>query len=302
MGITRRLFMPLVAVMVICCHDCGAQGFLFKVMAVHGRVEVKGLDGAVTPAKVGFSLREGMTLITSENSYVALLYKTGNVMEVKGRANHLVRDLVEKLPQAKTGVTTRLVNYAISRINEVNEDPETNYKENLRAAAGVERALNGEIKVLLKYQDKSNIFYENQVMIEWLPEEKADSYEVVITDVFSEELYKTTTTNSFQIIDLEQAGITDIRMFLVKVISNTGISSRLFRLERSDDDSINEQMLVDHTGKSAGEEVMLALFFEERGLYVDALKHYQQAAQISPDVNIYSVLKDHFITTQELGN
>ena len=297
----------LAAIVFLCLSQISlGQDFVFKVLASKGQTDIK-KTGSSTPeqAKIGAELFTGDQIIATEETYLGLLHRTGKTIEVNTPGIHEVAVLEKRVPPKVSGINIRIMGYVLEVINNVEPDLKADYKENLKTIAGVSRAADNFITLLVKEQNKVNIIYGNKAIVRWFSTENASNYNVTVLSSFGDNLATIETQESFVEIDFSAPPLDNESFFVVRVES-TGpeMSSEVYQIQRiTDQDEITEvtDALNEYSEENSTHALMLAIFYAERGLYLDALSQYERAMRLSPDVDIYRQLRDQFIIDNNLG-
>jgi hypothetical protein len=274
-----------------------AQDYTFKVLANKGSNEVK-TGNAWQAIKTGTSLKPGDELKVSENSYIGLVHKTGKPMELKQAGNYKVNDLAAKV----SGGSSVMNKYADFILSSNSAEAK---KNRLSATGAVHRGLE-DIKVYLPENQYANV-YNNIAIINW--EAKISGpYIVTFKNLFEDELMKSETPeNRFQ-VDLNDPKFAKENIILVEIKSKTDqkrkSEQRLIKRMTAPEQEKVKKSLMDF-GPEVTEETplnkfILAGFYEENKLFIDAITAYEQAIKLAPDVPSYKEAYDEFLLRNKL--
>lgn len=271
------------------------QDYAFKVMANKGTNEVKSGD-SWQPIKTGASLKLNDELKVAANGYLGLISASGKPIEVKKPGAVKVADLAA---QVKGGSSA--VNKYTEFILSSNADER---KNKLTATGAVVRDISTEkaIKVMLPENQNSGI-YNNEAVIKWDGSKVTGPYVVTLSNMFEEQLDKVETAETSIVINLNDP----------KFVNETGI----FVVVRSkaDPNQVSKQHLIKKLSPDAYEKVkrsmndivgevseqtalnkfILAGFYEEQGLFIDAISAYEEVLKLAPDVTYYQEAYDDFL-------
>lgn len=283
--------LALVAVMLVAFGQAVAQGYAFKVLVNKGKNEWKS-GGTWQQIKVGSSLQDADELKVSENSYLGLVHVSGKPLELKQSGSYKVKDLAAKV----TGGTTVLNKYT-DFILSANTGP----KNNLAATGAVDRGTDN-IKVFLPRPELA-VVYGNNVTISWENDPSLKPYEVVFNSMFGDELSKLETTSNSVVVDLNDNSFENEDNIIVTVYSKSDRSKAsneytLKKLSRADKDRIKNlynEIATQTAEQTAFNKFLIAGFFEENNLLIDAIPFYQEAIKLAPDVQFYSDTYEDFM-------
>ena len=275
------------------------QGFIFKVLANKGQNKVKKASGDVQVLKTGALLFEGEVLLTSADAYIGLMHKSGKTRELRGEGSNKVADLASKINAKKTSAASRYAQFIAAKMD---EDNRNGLRSRSNTTGAVERGADGAIQVLLP---SSVDVFSSDAVVRWrVPQdtEEGTKYVVTIKNIFDEEIFTQETDKNH--IDLsfdEMENESGLYIFTVVQKDNEKIASGDYGIKKVnvfDKPEIAENLTAlteEVEPNSALSKVVLAAFFEENALFLDALTKYEEAIQLSPDVESYRDLYEDFL-------
>ena len=281
----------LVALAVTMATNTRAQDYTFRVLINKGKNEMKTRSGW-QQVKVGSSLQTSDEVKIVENAYLGLVHTSGKALEVKESGRYTVTELAARV-SGGTSVVNKYTDFILSANTEA--------KNKLAATGAVSRGTDN-IKVYLPRPDNS-VVYNDRVRIAWEPEGPQKSYEVIFKSMFGDELAVLETTGNFVSIDLGDRSFENEDNIIVTVAEKgtAGKSSEeytLKKLSRADKDRIRAAYseIAESTGEeSAINKLLIAGFYEENNLLIDAIGAYQEAIQLAPDVPSYEEAYNDFL-------
>ena len=293
-------------------QSASAQDYVFRVLANKGSNQVKKAgSSSATALKTGSKLGAGDQIIAAQGVYIGLVHRTGKTMELRTPGTHNVNDLEGKVSKGSASVANRYMSFVMNKMSEEDGDVNRNYRRNLNATGAVERATgSAAIKMMLKDAKNPNKVYNSKATIRWEPSEETSTYVVTVKNVFDEVLFNSETGETMAEIDFTQDKLANERFVIVNVKSkdNEDLKSRDYGIQRVSPEEANEitaqlTSLKNELGEeSALNRIVFASFYEENNLYLDALTEYEQAVQLSPDVEDFKAIYEEFIIANGLGN
>lgn len=266
------------------------QDYAFKVLVNKGKNEVKSGNNW-QPIKVGGSLKSVDELKVSENSYLGLVHVSGKPLELKESGQYKVVDLA-----AKVGGGSSVLNKYTDFILSANEKK----LNNLAATGAVHRGVNN-IKLFLPGSELALIYNDN-IIIQWEKDKAPAPYTVTFNSLFGEELRKVETSENSVFINLDDAKFKNEDNIIVKVLSKSGNRDSdeytLKKLSKADRERIKTSLgeIASQTEEqTALNKLVLAGFYEQNKLLIDAATAYQQAVQLEPTVEPYMAAYDDFL-------
>lgn len=273
-----------------------AQGYAFKVLANKGVNEVKSGD-TWQPIKTGATLMSTDELKLADNSYVGLVHATGKPMELKQAGNYKVADLAAKVGSG-TSVLNKYTDFILS------SNSAEAKKNKLSATGAVHRDLEAanSIQIMLPENQHSGI-YNSAAVISWEAGKLEGPFIVVINNMFGEELVKVETPESLLRIELTDPKFADQDAVLVQVFQKSDPSKKsaeklIKKLSPTDQNRIQAslgEIMSDVSEQTALNKFILAGFYEENHLFIDAVAAYEEAIRLAPDVAEFKEAYDDFL-------
>ncbi len=269
------------------------QDYTFKVLANKGSNEIKSGD-TWQAVKTGASLKTGDEIKITENSYLGLVHATGKPMELKQAGSYKVADLAAKI-SGGTSVLNKYTDFILS------SNSAEAKKNRLSATGAVHRGLE-DIKVFLPENQYSGI-YNNIAIINWEASKSGGPYTILLKNMFDDELMKTETPETSLQVDLSDPKFANETAILVEVKSKNDSKSKseqhlIKKLSQADHDRVKKS-LAEITGdvqeETALNKFILAGFYEENKLFIDAITSYEQAIKMAPDVPSYKEAYEEFL-------
>lgn len=270
------------------------QGYTFKVLANKGSNEVKsGNDWK--PLKTGTSLKEGDELKISDNAYLGLVHSSGKTLELKSAGNHKVNELASKINTGGSSVASKYADFVLSKMSVEGK------KNRLSATGAVHRAaVNAGINI---YMPNSVEVFNDEALVEWGALEGDKTYEVTVVNMFGDELLKKETSNPNYKLNLKDEKLINEAALLVTVgvKGEEDMKSEEVAIKRlpADKAALVKQNLEELMGEvdtgTALNNYILAGFYEENRLLLDALFYYEEAKRLAPGVESYDDAYEEFL-------
>lgn len=293
--------------MFILSFQANAQEYQFKVLANQGDNTLITSDGAINEhLKVGSILQEGDKLILSEGAYVGLMHPNGRTMELKEAGEFEVSSLIQKAGEGSS-VASKYANYLINRMSEEDVDIHANHTQYLKVTGAVERTLDSHsIKVMMP---NSAEIFNPKAFLKWTDLGEVE-YVVTMKNMFDEVLLTQETSRPQLRIDLSAQELANEKLVIIKVAvkNNPTMASDNYGIKKvaaPKAKTINsdlESLKASFQDEGALNKLILASFYEDHNLLVDALDSYEEALRINPDVEEYKLAYERFVTRHNLLN
>lgn len=274
--------------------------YAFKVLANKGANEYKSGD-TWQPIKTGISLNVGDELKVSENAYLGLVSKAGKPLEIKKASNYKVADLLNSLGTG-TSVMSKYTDFILS------SNSAEAKKNRLSATGAVHR---GEASALTVYlpSTQNSFIYNNSMYVVWEAPKSGGPYVITVMDFMEEELMKTETPETSVKLDLSDPKLAKVTNFLVKVSSKADSKvhsdgNAVKRLTAAEQEKIRksyDEIASDVKEETAFSRFLLAGFYEQHGLLIDALSCYEDAVRLAPDVDSFVEARNEFLYRNKLA-
>lgn len=271
-----------------------AQDYAFKVLANKGANEIKSGNDWL-PIKTGASLKDNDELKLSANSYMGLVHATGKPLELKEPGNYKVSDLAAKV-KTGTSVLTKYTDFILS-----SNSPEAK-KNRLSATGAVDRGDNAAIQLMLPQNQHSGI-YNNVAIISWVGSKVPGPYIITIRNMFDDELAQIETPETIFQIDLADSKFSKENALLIevksksdpKLVSKQHLIKKLAPAEHENVKKSLTEIMGEVEEQTALNKFILAGFYEENNLFIDAISSYEEAIKLAPDVTSYKEAYDDFL-------
>ncbi|MEO1049039.1 MAG: hypothetical protein AAFX87_00320 [Bacteroidota bacterium] len=280
------------------------QSYTFKVLANKGSNEVK-TGGQWQPLRTGASLDASDELKVSENAYLGLVHASGRTMELKTPGSHKVADLASKLANKGSSVASKYADFVLSKMSADSK------KNKLIATGATERKIElSKAKNNLKvYMPKSVVVFNDENTVEWTEVEGDQTYVVEFSSMFEDEILKVETKEPSIQLDLASNQFAKENAVIVQVSlkDDASIKSKKYaikRLKQTESDRVEndlKDLMTDVSEQTALNKYILAGFYEENNLIVDALTSYREAMELAPDVESYREAYEEFLIRNKLN-
>ena len=313
---TRKFLLPVLLAFAITIVYGKSQNYkflngsgeLFKVLATQGKISIQE-NGIWKAVSTGDMLYETSTLKVSENGYVGLIHKSGKTVEVNKSGMYKIKELASGLTSAKAGLVNKYAKYILGELAKSDDkDLSKDHQDYLAVTGAVERNLSAfAINVLSP--NKSDVINNSSITLRWLSIEGVNTYVVNIMNRYEEPVLTEETTATLLKVDLNKLNLKDEGVYFWSVYAkeNPKIRSHDFAISHLAKDKISmveeafnalKGELVEET---AINNIIMASFYEQNSLFLDAINSYEEAIKIAPGVNAYKIAYKNFLDRLGLG-
>ncbi|MEM7549063.1 MAG: hypothetical protein AAF363_05285 [Bacteroidota bacterium] len=296
----KTLYSILFTLVMFAWNTANAQNYVFKVLANRGESQVK-TDGSWKPVKTGSTLNNGDELKVTEDAYIGLVHKTGKTYELKNAGLVDINELASNLNSSSSSVASKYADFVLNKMTASNGG-------NLTATGAVTRAVDGQTP--LKVFTPSTVEVLNpEAKISWSNVEDNATYVVTLKNMFDEVIMEEETQKTAIDLNFETPGLKDERLVIMNVSlkGSEDIKSGDIGIQRLAGEDAKpvmdelEGLKAETTDGTAMSYLVLASFYENNNLLVDALTSYEKAIEISPDVEDFVIMRNNFIERNNLN-
>ncbi len=275
-----------------------SQDYVFKILTnSKGDNTFKTTSTDWTPLKTGTKLNSGDEIKTSVDCYVVLLSSNGKLLELKEAKDYKVDELKSQVGGEEDGVISKYADFVMSKMTADSKE------ENRKKYASITGATQRGFSQIKFFMASSANIYNTEAIVRWKAQDEATAYEVSLLDWFGEPLMVAETSDSFYQIDFTDVKLKDVEMVIVNVSvkGEEETSSGDYAIQRVNAEDSKEYSVELETLKSSLDDsspisnLILAEFYEQNDLLLDALTSYEHAVQSSPDVAYFKDAYTEFL-------
>lgn len=280
-----------------------AQDYAFRVIGTKGSNTVDG-----SGIKVGMKLSQNQIVkIANNGSYLGLIHKTGKTLELQNKGAYPVKALESKLKKSGN-LNSR---YARFVVNELNKGG------NLATARGSHMKKTGSVsrdvsKVRIQLPESSDLYGSTAALRWFLAEGSVNpddikEYKVYVTNMEDDVLHTQVTAQDFAFVDLSDQKFQENGQLIFKVVGvkhdgtvtdNLGdITGKMIQiLDKEEKSQMKKDMNeFESNTNSPLTKLAEASYYEEKELYSDAIRAYEQALELSGNVDSFQKMYDSFL-------
>jgi hypothetical protein len=212
---------------------------------------------------------------------------TGGTIRVPKPDTVSMKELFDKLKAAQTNSGDKLVAYVYGQVVSSNENIIDNHRKYMRVTGSVERSNNSaNIKFFLS-NEKYIVYNTKDIIITWYPIKGVETYIVKFTDAFDQKILEeeiNDTVFNFQLLEQaeDKQAICTIKAKdkpdkISEKLLITSIDKDYAKIDSEYKSFRKDNKLIDNDVQS---KITDAYFFENEGLYADAITAYISAIEL----------------------
>lgn len=290
----------LIAFFVFCVSAMYAQGYEFKVLAQRGDVKIlSGSEWKQLPNAIKLSKDNEVKL--GEGSYLALIHASGKTKELKTSGTYKVEELSKTINDKSSDFSSKYSKFVIGKMG--GDGKSTNYA----ITGSVERALLGTGPIKLYSPRTVKVNKTTSAVLKWTPYKDDATYVLEVMDLGEDVLKSVTTKETTAEIDLSNIDSEGedllVRVKVKGVDSIKSESCMLKVLDKEETQKINGELKLmkqELDMQSAIDNMVLATYFEDHDLVLDAIASYEKALKLEPGVEGYQQAYNNFLSRVDL--
>jgi len=279
-----------------------AQDYVFRVLASKGQNMVKSASSDWTLLKTGAKLKSGEDVKLSASGYLGLVHSSGKTLELKEATVYNVAKLSSELGASSQNIASKYADFVMSKMTP--EVKEENRRKYASVTGAVERGSDDASINLFMPQSVSVL--NKKAILRWVPIKENSVYVINLKNLFEEKILVAESSNPFYVIDfdneeIKNAIVENLIIVSVSLKEDESVISKNAAIElmdAADAETYQEELkgLEANIGdESSINNLILAEFYENNGLLLDALTSYEGAVKLSPEVEYFQEAYDEFL-------
>ncbi len=242
----------------------------------------------------GDNLRSNDQIIITETGYLGLVHSSGKILDIEQSGSYSVSELERKIKKEKQEESQRYGQFIMARLS----DSEKQRVRNTQRSLGS----NGDIRVALPQEAE---LLGNTCVLRWQTSTETPMYTVSVLNIFGDTFLQRETEDGSLAFDLSSLE-NDMGLFVFNVRGKddpdmTSGDYTIKKVKADDMPAVVEKLdrlQSEMSGNSPLEVLILASFYEENNLLVDAIREYEMGAKKFPEVSSFYQM---FLETYELN-
>ncbi len=284
-----------------------AQEYNFRVMVSKGENKVKRPGSKWILLKTGMKLFEESKLKIANEGYVGLVHASGKTIELKEAGVYDTSTLSKSAGANSKSIVSKYANFVMSKMKP--EVIEENRKKYASVTGSGERGLYATDIHL--YAPKTVKLLNSSAALTWEYVDKNSNFIISIKNILGEQILTAETSTPFYVVDFKNKKIAELNIMNILIVqvqlkNDPSITSQEIAISLLDNDERqdldkNLTELVSNLGRNSSlSNLILAEFYEESGLLLDAITSYENALLLSPKIDYFQKVYDEFLIRNEL--
>lgn len=270
----------------IALHTYG-QDYVFKVMANKGSNMVRTSDKAPwTQINNGDALHQGYWVKVSEKAYLGLVHNSGKTAALEEPGEFEISSIESSIKNKKKGLAAKYTDFVFDNAS----------KQSLIEGEIATRGATDQLSLDLPPDAE---VVHSIVHLRWRSKEQYETFIITLKGIFDDVLTQIDVRDNYYLLDLNIDALAKQQTFIISISvkENGKIVSDDHIINRLDDEELRQMIpQPDESGShNSMDFVLLASYYEENKLLIDASNFYQEAIINSPDVEDFKIFYQNFL-------
>jgi hypothetical protein len=304
-----------------------AQDYSFKVFGSKGNNTVNGV-----PVKVGTKLKD-TEVISVEGAYVGLSHASGKTVELTAKGTYKIKDLMNQaLKNSNSSLTSKYASFVVNELTKDDGDaPTQNRSKYMNKTGSVDRSGADQVVMIPLGVEDANAqqdfnreavpvkIYGNTIGVKWVlkpsaDEKKVEAYRVLLLDLSEQVVAAQTVKGEGTVIEIPLATFKEHSHLILKAIPlekgqnvsddklsalEKGVSLEKLSEERIAQISADLKAICVNPDETIN-KLIAARYFEDNGLFMDAMAMYEEVVKANPNEPKYAKLYNDFLVANKL--
>ncbi len=289
--------------LMLCVPLANAQDFLFKVMASKGGNKVE--SSQLTSGK---KIYKNQKISVVNGGYVSLVHNTGKTVELNKAGTYNASELATKFVKKSDGFASRYTNFVLAGMDNTGKTGNANVTGAVHRGADFMEPQDGK-PILLYTSNLDNnhnfMLKSNPGVIKWdmSEENTAKAYVVELKNLEEQVVFTTEVTDNSAVLDLTDVELKDPAYLLsVRGKDSEDLVSKDALIKIIEDEDDVQEAEKELSGlkseldlTQAVDNLVLARYYEEKEMYLNAVGCYEKALEIAPGVDSYQNAYTQFL-------
>lgn len=284
-----------------------AQEVVFKTLAAKGTCMLQRGDNPDEYVTITTGVKmyaDDKIIITGTSSYIGLVSSDGKALELKKGGVYYVKDLAHALASNETNLAQKYLDLLVKDMSKVDD----NTARNMKYTGSVERSL--ENKDIVVFLPETTKISGNEASVQWFPKVEVTSYKITLFNAYEEKVFTQTTDQKTISIDFSKLDLKpgQIYRMYVEDAANPEKNSGFIALQvptRSEMAKFETDLSLlkgEVPPNSAIGDMVIATYFENNELFLNAIPYYESAIAKEPSIVEYQDAYNLFLFKIGLEN
>jgi hypothetical protein len=284
-----------------------AQTYSFRVLGTKGANTAGG-----NALRVGSTIAPNQTITVGTDAYLGLAHSSGKTLELKKAGTYTVKELEAKLNTHQSDLASQYAKFIVDELTASGDA--AGRQARMSKTGSVQRASAAMAPIQVMLPTATDVL-DGKITLKWYLSDNAKihandvkKYKVSVTNMFGEMLVEKEVTEKEITLDLlsdELKKESKAIMYSVSVVGHPEVNSgdepySLKKLKPTEMQSIKHELASLPTDDSALNKIILARFFEDKGLIANAMYAYEEAVK-SSELDQYQSLYNSFLERNNLS-
>jgi hypothetical protein len=235
--------------------------------------------------------------IKIDGGYIALVHKSGKTIEFKTDGIFELKLFLKNIQSTKSDLKKQIAEYIFNKLSVKQNNVQSN-----DIVGGIERGI-FETKIpneIICYYPQNTKLIDKFITFSWSSVKPETQYIFSIYDKLGKILFEKKIADTVLVVDIEALNPGNGSCIYWQV-ANAGLSSKqycLLSIYQKEIDSIRngaKEIISKSDLKTASDNILLALYFEQKKVMYKAVEYYQKAIDLAPKVPEYKEMLNKYL-------
>jgi hypothetical protein len=277
-----------------------AQTALFSVLASKGDVKISS-NGESKPMLIGKKLFAHESIVVGQGAYLGLASTSGKTIEIKRPGTYEVSKLSAEVSSQNASASKKYLDFLSGEVSGNSEDMAKNKYKYMKVTGSVERGAS-DITI---YSPSEVTVIASKVKLFWELNKHVNTYQIKVMNIFDEVIVTKETTSNNVELDLAALNLAKEKNLFVLISSKEHPNVKSNKVNLKYNEEINtklggqaKELKTELSEETALNNYVLANFYSENNLPLNAIECYENANQLEPEVEIYQYSLGEYLNKQ----
>ncbi len=279
-----------------------SQTGVFKILIVKKAFLIKSSENIAL--SYGKQLKINDVISIKEGGYVGLFHISGSRLELKKAGVYNVNELVKQINTKQVGFAKKYAQFALDKMTSTANSESVNYDITGSVTRGEPSKKEKTIKIIAP--DEVRVLKEKETLLKWHPISEINTYEITLMNLDNNLVFNKEVKSNSMMIDFSKMELEGNEQFILQVNykeNSTKVSSQCVINMVSDKEALElkEELIIMNQNLNEGsalDNLIMASYFEEKQLFLNALYYYDKAMLIGKGVEGFNDAYTSFLKRQ----
>ncbi len=261
-----------------------AQDYEYRVMINSGdNLVMKAGTTEWISLKMGVEIDFGDKIKVIKAGYLVLINSNGTHKEMKDPGEF---EIVQTAINEKA-ITGKYLDYVVSKMSP--EEQDINRKNYASVTGATERGIND----IIIYMQSTSPVFNSEIILRWTSIGEGVIYKISMKNMFDEMIGEFETGDNYLKVDLGEDTFNQFKLISVQITADEKLKSQKYGIQKIEEGELgvyndeHNELKASLQDDSPMSELIMAEFYEQHKLLLDASTSYEKAMAYSPNIEYF---------------